>query len=288
MDKEKKQFHFNWVDVIIILVVIAAAAGALLVKNMVFKEEKTDTYPIRFTVEARNMFPVFSEVLTVGDEIFDSSTDIYVGKIVDIEALPHEKNFKDSFTSTLKYTSDNAEDLSITIEGDGYAEGSNIYIGSYLAKVGNTFFVKNKGYAFPSFVQSIDTMGIDLPELASSGKGDLEITYQIINLGVRQATVDAVKPGDPIFDGLTDAFMGTVLETEAEAIKDDNGNTTGYYNLIVTLKGNAVETDMSYFLDGELDLKVGTGSLGNADDKVYMYSRDVRTSYAFYSILDVK
>lgn len=289
MNAEKKK-RFNWIDVVIILLVIVLAAVALLVRNKVFNKEEIPTDTMRFTVEARNVFSDFADLCVAGETVYNSSTNAYVGKIVSVSKTLHVPNYNEERAIKIAYDGDDSYDIIITIEGQGYVNGRDIVIGGYTPKVGAAFYLKGKGFASATFVVDIDTMNAKCDPLVNDSEGELGFTYQIANIGVRQAGIDAIHIGDILYDELNDVILGEVVDKKVMPVKnkEDENKDTGYFTQIITLKAKGTETDKGYFINGTYELKVGAGNADETEKGYKFVSRYAKSTYWFYSLLDIQ
>ena len=286
-----KRFHLNWVDIVIIVVVLALAAAAILVRNLITGADQKQTYTMRFSAEAQSIEREVAESFRIGDEIYNSSTDEYIGKVVGIDIKPHRHlSYSESAG---KYTDcDNPiyVDLVLEIEGKGYVDELIIHMEKKELRIGSIAYLKAKGHAVSTYIIAIDTMDAPIPEYTGKPSGDKEITYQTRIFDVRKMTVDSFKKGEPLIDVKTGAILGIIQDVSYEQYVEcwpHQGEVIlvekpDRYTVTLTLKGSCVETDTDYFLDGIAEFKIGA----NPSDGVV--GRYQQTSMEYIKILKVE
>lgn len=297
MSEGKKKFHLNWVDIVIIVAVLALAASALLLRNKVAGDEQRETYTIRFSAEAQKILPEVASSFKVGEDIYDSSTNEYLGKLVSASVSPY-RHIEYSETAG-KYTDEDDPihvTLDMVIEGQGYADEKSVNVESKTLQIGASIYLKGKGHAVSAYVVGIDTMQAPVPVYSNYGNGDKEITYQILVPDVRDMTVKSFKLGETLFEKTTGGLLGVIEKIETTQFCDARpfeGNVIaaqkpGRSNVILTMKCKGTETDKAYFLDGITELKVGSKSGETEKDGIHISGRYQLTSMQYLKIVEVK
>ena len=297
MIEKKKRFHINWVDIVIIVVVLALAAAALLLRNKVAGDEQQETYTMRFTAEAQKLLPEVADSFKVGEDIYDSSTNEYLGKLVSINKKPYHYVV---YSETAGKFTDCDDPLTMTlemvIEGQGHADERTIRMENKVLQIGATVYLKGKGHAATAYVVGIDTMEAPVPVYSNMGSGDKQITYQILVPDVRDMTVNSFKVGDTLYEKGTSGLLGVIekiettqfCETQPFEGKVIAAPKSGRSNVILTMKCNGTENERGYFLDGTTELKVGSKSGATDKDGIHISGRYQLTSMTFLKIIEVK
>jgi len=297
MSGEKKRFHLNWVDIVIIVVVLALAACAILLRNKVSGNDQKETYTIRFTAEAQKLLPEIADSFILGEDIYDSSTNNYLGKIVSIKKSAY-RHIEYSETAGKFTDCDDPiyQTLDMVIEGQGFADEKTIQIESKILQIGASIYLKGKGHATSAYVVDIDTQSAPVPEYANYGSGDKEITYQILVPDVRDMTIKSFKTGETLFEKSTGGLLGVIEKIELEPYCESKpfeggviaAEKSGRSNVILTMKCKGTETDKGYFLDGTTELKLGSKSGETEKDGIHISGRYQSTSMIMLNILEVK
>ena len=281
---------FNVVDAVLVLLLVAAVAVCLLfLRQRGTIASQTETSPMRFTLELREVQPETMALFETGQSIYRSTDGVYLGVLADYYSEPYTKT---EYSQLLeKYVTYECEDLYrvyLVIEGQGYETAADVVISDVTVKIGDEVFVKSKGYAGAGFITGIDTMGAPAVENTAVGLGDTAVTYSIRISGVRDFTADAFSVGDRVYDKSTGALLGVVKDIEIvpdfayEMGADGKGVTVekdGRWRVFLTLEARCTETDNSYFLDGKNELKVGA--------ELVMATKYVKCEMRYHELLQV-
>ena len=260
---------FNVVDVVLILLALAACAGVLMLRN-----RATDagtgvsraTYPMRYTVEVTRCTLDMEKQMEIGDDVYRSTDNVYLGKLVDLQIIPHTENeYSAAQGAYVRYESEDTHDLYLTIENDGYTTARSFMIGNVEVRIGSEMYVKGKGWARLGYITAIDPMDAPVTENTEVGVGSLEMTYVLRYADVRSLLLDTVHVGDRLYENITGALLGTVEEVWTEPYGEVKLGPNGAqyvekedsYFVYVRLTGRAVEKADGYYLDGGTELKVG-------------------------------
>lgn len=268
--EDKKTFRprFNLFDVIIILLVLAAVGAAVLLRNRSTGTGTTrETVPIRYTVELARAPEDMARQMRVGDDIYRSTDSAYMGKIVDVRCVPHrESEFLPEAGRFVSYEIPESFDIYVTVEGQAYWNGKDIFVEEVSPKICGELFVKGKGFARLSYVCGIDPMGARIAQGDQTGSGDLEATYVIRLDDMREMLLGGVHEGDQLYEKVTGALLGTVEEVWTEPYGETRlgvdgqgvyAGKEGVYYQYIRVKGRVVEKADGYYLDGGTELKVG-------------------------------
>ena len=269
MEKNKTiRRHFNIFDVVIIALVLAVLAAAMLLRDRSTGEEgRRDTRPIRYTVELTRAPQDMVNQIKVGEDIYRSTDSAYLGKVAEVRYGPHiENEYAPAAGRYVRYEVPESYDIYITVEGDGYSTARDIVVGSVTPKICGEMFVKGQGYARLGYVCGIDTMDAEIVQNTETGAGSLEATYIIRLEDMREMLLGGVHAGDRLYEKVTGALLGEVVEVwtepygETRLSADGEGvfaDKEGVYFQYIRVKGRAVQKDDGYYLDGGTELKVG-------------------------------
>lgn len=293
MDNNKMRPHFNLFDALIILLVILAISAATMLRNRGTNTPAGPAHtnvPMRFTVELTAAPHGMADVMQVGCDVYRSTDNLYLGKLVDLVKKPHVENSYSQQTGEYTvYESEDTDDLYLTIENDGYVTPKEIVIGSLTARIGTEVPVKGKGFAKSGYIVGIDTMTADVPADDSVGAGELETVYQIRFADVRDFIADNYHVGDRLYEFVTGAQLGVIEDIRVEPYSVEQIGPDGSvvrpvrperYMLTLTLRGRAVEKPDGYYLDGATELKIGAFDGSN--------SRYVVRSFQYDKLLSVE
>lgn len=286
MDDKKPRLRFNLFDALILLLVFAALAGALVLRNRSTGADLVrETVPIRVTVELAGSPIELGEHMHVGDDVFRSTDNTYLGKVQAVRSVPHEAVTYSQLTGRyVRFDCEDTSDVYVTIEGQGYYTKKALVLGSVEVRVGSELPVKGKGFAHMGYVFSIDPMQAVPPENRDTGSGELEATYVFRFESVRNVLTDNYHVGDRFYEKSTGAYMGevtdvwtepygvTLIDAEDKPVYVERDDASFVY---IRLKGRAVEKQDGYYLDGGTELKVGANAhaLSLYSDRIGTYYR---------------
>lgn len=162
--ENNKSKKFKWkisiFDIIIIAIVIVAAVIFLKLTNRgnVTPITNTVSSTIRYKVELDYMIPGSAEMIKVGDELNDGTTNVYIGKVLEVDVAPTTASIKNSNTGEYfiqeipeKYTA------TILIEAPCEITEQAITVNSsFLIRVGTSARVRGPGYAGTGSIIAID------------------------------------------------------------------------------------------------------------------------------------
>ena len=268
--EDKKTFRprFNLFDVVIILLALAVVGAALLLRDRSTGADTTRaTVPIRYTVEVTRAPQDMANQIRVGDNIYRSTDSAYMGKIVDVRSVPHTENeYLPEAGRFVRYEIPESFDIYVTVEGQGYWNGKDIFVEDVSPKICGEMYIKGKGFARLGFVCGLDTMGAEIPQGDRTGSGNLEATYVIRLDDMRTMLLEGVHKGDQLYERITGALIGTVEDVWTEPYGETrlgaDGQAVyaykeGVHFQYIRVKGRVVEKADGYYLDGGTELKVG-------------------------------
>lgn len=281
---------FNVVDVLILLLIAAAAVVCLLfLRQRGTIATETETAPMRFTVELREVREETMELFELGQAVYRSTDGTYLGTLVDYYSEPYTKQeYSQSLSRYVTYECEGLYRVYLVIEGQGYETATEIVISGVSVKIGDELYIKGKGYAGAGFITGIDTMDAPAVDNTAQSGGDVPLSYSIRISGIRDFTADAIHVGDRVYDKSTGALLGVVEEIEKlpaygyEMDAEGNGiraEKEDRRELIVRLDSACTETDTSYFIDGKNELKVGA--------ELVMVTKYVKCEMRYHELLSV-
>lgn len=155
----KKKRIFNILDIgIVLIALIVGFFGYKFLKksNVVAPNTQKIVYQIR-TTETESV--VYDKILE-NTSIYDSLKNYHIGKILKKELLPATREVFNEDAEAYELAEVNSKiNILLTIEADGVISGKDITLsGAYDLKVGNTAYVKGKGYAAIGYVVAIERL----------------------------------------------------------------------------------------------------------------------------------
>jgi glycosyltransferase involved in cell wall biosynthesis len=156
LEEEPRMKKINMLDVVIILAVLIAGIFGFMYLNNNDTALK-DTKKVTYQVEALEVDPEVLDMIIVDTDIYDSSKNIYIGKVTKKEGKVASREEKDMVNGTFKNSEiSNKLDILITVEADAIYSNRDIKVGEYKIKVGQQAFVKGKGYAMIGYIVNIE------------------------------------------------------------------------------------------------------------------------------------
>ena len=157
----RRRWRISIFDIIIIAVVIIAAVLFLKLTNRgntTATDTSTTSSTIKYKVELDYMIPGSAELIQVGDEINDGTTNVYIGKILSVDIAPTKSSVKNSITGEyIIQEVPNRYNAVITVEGPCEITEQSITVNnSFLLRVGTSARVRGPGYAGTGTVIGID------------------------------------------------------------------------------------------------------------------------------------
>jgi hypothetical protein len=143
------------VDIMIILVIIAI--GYYAITYLSTKDVNTiSRQTIQYTFETEDVNENFAKQLKLEGNLYNSSRNYYVGKLISYEVLPYEKIVPDLQNGVfIKNTVEGRFIVRMTIEASADQDAYNIRVNQENIKVGAMFPIKGKGFASYGYVIDI-------------------------------------------------------------------------------------------------------------------------------------
>jgi len=260
--------RFNIFDAAILALVLAVIAGAMLLRDRsTGGPAARETGPIRFTVELTKAPAGIAEQMTVGKDVFRSTDGAYIGKVAEVRCVPHEANeYSPAAGTFVRYPYQESYDVYLTVEGQGYTTARDVVVGDVAPKTCGEMAVKGKGFARLGYVVNIDLMDTEPAKNDAVGTGEREATYVIRLAEMRDMLLDCVHAGDRLYEKLSGALLGEVTDVWTEPYGETHLDAAGQpvymekagvWNIFIRVRGNAVEKNDGYYLDGGTELKIG-------------------------------
>ncbi|MDP3386225.1 MAG: DUF4330 domain-containing protein [Eubacteriales bacterium] len=147
------------IDIMIILVVIAI--GYYAVTFLSTKDVNTvSKQTVHYTFETEDVNENFAKQLQLEGNLFNSSKNYYVGKLIQYEILPYEMVVPDLQNGVFtKQIVEGRFIVRMTIEANTDQDAYNIRINQEKIKVGAMFPIKGKGFASYGYIIDIKEVG---------------------------------------------------------------------------------------------------------------------------------
>ncbi len=146
-------------DVIIILIGITVVIFAYRYLYASNTGKASNNYiNTKFKVKLDNLPIGTSEHITIGDQIYDNETNVYVGKVIEFEVKEYKKiieNYDEN--KYVESTVPNRETIILTLETSVQdAQTDLITANNYYIKVGKELYVRGSSYAGGGYIIQID------------------------------------------------------------------------------------------------------------------------------------
>ncbi len=268
----ERKLRFNIIDVLIIVLVAALGIAAVALRNRSSESggRQIETYPMSFTVELQSAPEGMLEQMKPGKNIYRSTDGTYLGTIKSVSSAPHsEIKYSETSGAFEELSYQENLDIRVTIENQGYSGLRETVIGSLAVRVGDELPVKGQGFAKAGFVVAVDTQGAPIAQDQNTGSGELEAVYEFSFTDCRDFVPEYYHVGDRLYDKLSGSLLGVVEKVETaphfETQMGQGGGSAyvekpGRLDVVLTLRGHAVEKADGYYLDGGQELKVGATS----------------------------
>lgn len=154
-----KRKKLNILDIFIIAIVLLIVIVMLVVFKGSGDTSKAETKKISYTVMAENVSGDIQSLITVGENIYNSSNYDYLG-VLKSARIESQMGYNYNIV-TGKYDKYEVPDkycVYLEIEGNGLETDTNITVEGTEIKVGKFINVKGKGYAFGSYVVDISVL----------------------------------------------------------------------------------------------------------------------------------
>lgn len=151
----RRHYKPNLFDIVIILVILALGVGVYLFAN---REVAAETKTLRYTIELSDMPEGFSEKVEVGDDLTDNIKNYYMGKVVQVDAVPFTKLADDMENGKiLDSVVPERESVLIVVEANVTESASEFRVnGNFLVKAGLEIAAKGPGYAGEGYILTVE------------------------------------------------------------------------------------------------------------------------------------
>lgn len=158
---DKKARLFGKVSVIDILIIVVLLAALFFVytyfvkgtPEVVMNEEKE---AIEFVVEVKNIHNDIEVKPTIGQPIYNSNNNTYIGEIADVSILPDEVILTDYESGEFRLIEEEGQKrMLITVSADADLTDRYTLVGSEKIRVGQQLNVKGKGFAGFSYIVEV-------------------------------------------------------------------------------------------------------------------------------------
>lgn len=158
--QDKKLFgKISIFDVIIILIgiVILIFAYTYLYSSNSIKVGNT-YFTTKFQIKLDNLPVGTSSYVSKGDLVYDNETNVYIGKVIDLEVQEYKKIIEDYENDKyVESTVPNRETIILTLETLVYdARADLITENNYYIKVGKELYIRGPSYAGGGYIISIE------------------------------------------------------------------------------------------------------------------------------------
>lgn len=127
-------------------------------EDQVQRSESKDT--VEYVVEIKDVNEAFTSMPIVGDGLYNSSKNFYIGEVVKVAVMPASKTVVNNEEGTyVLVESEDEYTVLITVKADVEVSDRFILVGSQKIRVGEMVPVKGKGYAGLSYIVEVDLQG---------------------------------------------------------------------------------------------------------------------------------
>lgn len=158
---EKKRFRFNAVDAVIVILVLAAAA----VVGYVIFTEKNNVAPqaekvrINYVMMVNEMRSVYTDKVKVGDEVYESESEKYIGKVVQVSSTASKRTGTNRSNGDQVVTElENRRDLYVTVEADAELTDNLYIVNGFNVIVGGTLSFVTPDLTQPCNIISVEAI----------------------------------------------------------------------------------------------------------------------------------
>lgn len=143
-------------DIIIIIFVII---GLIYISRPFMRnlQRSDNTQKINYVFETVEVKQEFIDQLEIGADIFNSSTDQYLGEIRNFKISPYRERIIDTNEGKISLVViPDLYNVIIDIEADGNIESNRISIDNFAIRAGLYLSIKGKGFASYGYIVSIE------------------------------------------------------------------------------------------------------------------------------------
>lgn len=87
--KKEQRFRLNIIDVLLVLIIVAALALIVYIFSSDNSGKKNETMTIQYQLEVQSMREEWQGLIQIGDKVFDSTTQVLIGEVVDVSYAPY-------------------------------------------------------------------------------------------------------------------------------------------------------------------------------------------------------
>lgn len=156
--KEKKAYHFNWVDALVCLLIAVLALGAFYKFTVSDKTGSvTATETITYVVQVLGGKDSSLSAFREGDALYDSDSGTQIGTITKVESAPAETIVPLPDGTAQWGTMEGRSDVYLTVEATGTVTDSRQYLvnKTYQINVGSKRNLNTKYRSFEGTIWSI-------------------------------------------------------------------------------------------------------------------------------------
>jgi len=89
VNKNKRKYRFNIIDVLLLLVIVASLSGIVFLvvydTDNIGAENNDKKVEIMYTLEARNVKSILRGKINIGDSVFKNEGKLVLGQVIDVE-----------------------------------------------------------------------------------------------------------------------------------------------------------------------------------------------------------
>ena len=259
---------WNVVDTVILLLIAAALAVCLLFLRSRGTIGPAATQPMRFTVELTEVRQNTVDMMKVGELVRDGADGTHLGTLVSVESIPYEvSEYSPVLGKYVTYTVPDLLRVYMEVECEGRETEKDMIFGENTFRIGNSLYVKGKGYAGGGYVVGLNRMDGEEVKEQREPSGSTEIEYVLRIEGIRDFSMEALHEGDCVYEKDSGALMGTITAVKSEPYTTvelgPDGNVVvaerpEYHRVWLTMRARCDDTEKSYFIDDKVEFKLGS------------------------------
>lgn len=152
-----KQKKFGIVDILILISLVAVIGLGISFIRRPEVVEQVETKVIRYSFEVTNVGEEFTDNMDIGDSLYHSSKDTYLGELVDYEASPSQIFHRDTENGEIVIIDNPIRiDVKMIVEAEAKVVGGILKVSDEDIMVGRGLPIKGKGYASYGFIVEIE------------------------------------------------------------------------------------------------------------------------------------
>lgn len=159
----KVKMKFNIMDVLILLGIVAVAAVLLYVfvlseNTPVDSLAGNEATKVTYVIEISGVDDIYTDKISVGETLIDSSKKMNIGTIVAVESQPYVYLGKNLNAGTMELTTvEGKSTIYITVEADAVMSGFSYNIGGYTIYVGQQVTLSLPHFVGVGYCISLET-----------------------------------------------------------------------------------------------------------------------------------